>query len=432
MKRVALFITFILTLMAFDARSQETQADCIQNSRRKIEGRRVYAIGISENTETYEINEKLSNAESRAGENTRGIIDDLFLSYRGAFSRKTVSTVDMLIDAGINEVAELVRDHRKDWKEAVLKECSFRKSFKMNQEISDFYCKMSPSGAMDLSDIAFRGFSFRQQIRYNDPEAAPLEVFYAYFSLDTTEVGIDRMVHHSKFQVVLDSLRFNPYLCEIPNDSVVDPSQSIGFDFAKRKDLVIRLNTVLKSSWICENMNIIRDYPLGEFLVEAHIDPALLDPADSCFKYSIRNPSDSVKMQHIKCSGEAFMVPRSYIGLIDDVAYWGTGQYRLEMNLSENCSINDSYYLEEDPSGNGKKKWNRKAWKEEWRLIRRRRGFAQSHLSKALHQVTSQWSEGQWVTEIFTPGTTVLVSTGQEYLQEVRLNNTRSGDAKSK
>lgn len=432
MKRTTLFFTILLALITFDAWSQKIQEDQIQNSRRKIEGMRVYAIGISENTETYEINEKLSNAESRAGEKTRGIIDDLFLSYRGTFSKKAASMADLLIDAGINEVAELVKDHRKDWREAVSKECSFRKSFKMSQEISDFYCKMSSSGAMDLDDIAFRGFSFRQHIRNKDPEAAPLEVLYAHFSLDTSEVGISRMVHHSKFQVVLDSLRFNPYLCEIPNDSVVDPAQSIGFDFAKRKDLVINLNTVLKSSWICENMSIIRDYPLGEFLLEAYIDPALLDPADSCFKYSIRNPSDTIKLQRIKCYGEAFMVPRSYIGLIDDVAYWGTGQYRLEMDLSENCSINESYYIEEDSSGNGKVKWNRKAWKEEWKLIRKRRGFEHRHLSKVFHQVSAQWTEGQWVTEIFTPGTTVLVTTGQEYLQEVRLHNNQSGEVKSK
>jgi len=429
---MTVFFTILLALITFDVWSQEIHEERIQSIRRKIEGRRIYAIGISEDIDAYEINKKLSNVESRVGERTRGLTDDLFMSLRETFSQKSGSMADMLLDAGINEIAELVKDHRKDWKEAVIKECSFSKSFEMNQEISDFYSRMSPSGAMDLNDIAFRGFSFRQHIRYNDSKAAPLEVLYASFSIDTTEVGINRMVHHSKFQVVLDSLRFNPYLCEIPNDSVVNPSLSIGFDFAKRKDLVICLNTVLKSSWICENMSIIRDYPLGEFLLEAHIDPALLDPADSCFKYSIRNPSDSIKLHHIRCIGEAFMVPRSYIGLIDDVAYWGTGQYRLEMNLSESCSINDSYYHKEDSSGNGKGKWNRKAWKEEWKLIRKRRKFTQSHLSKALHQITSQWSEGQWVTEIFTPGATVIVTTGQEYLQEVRLNNNQSRTVRSK
>ena len=179
-------------------------------------------------------------------------------------------------------------------------------------------------------------------------------------------------------------------------------------------------------------MTIVNDYSLGDFHMEASIDPALLDPRDSCFKYSARNPSDSLKLSNIKCSGESFMVPRSYIGLIDDVAYWGTGQYHLEVSLSEKCSINESYYLDEEQSSDGKQKWNRKTWKREWKKIKKRRRFDQSHISRALHQVSSQWTEGQWVTEIFTPGTSVLVSTGEKYLKDAGGNAGAPAAAKGK
>lgn len=423
-------LLLMLMLVAISISAQNTGVT--GNARKKIDGRRVYVIGVSEDTQTYDINEKISNAEGSFARSERGLIDDLFFSYRGTFTNKAVSAADMLIDAGIMELAELVKDHRKDWAAAVRNECSFSERFSMNQEISDFYYNMSSEGAMDLNDIAFRGFSFRQYIRYNDETRSPLEVLYAHFSLDTTQNGINRMVHHSKFQVVLDSLRFNPYLCEIPNDSIKNPSHSIGFDFERRKDFRISLNTTLKSSWVCENMTIVKDFSLGEFCMEASIDPTLLDPRDSCFKYSARNPSDTLKVKNIRCSGESFLVPRSYIGLIDDVAYWGTGQYHLEVNLSESCSINESYYLDQEKSVDGKKKWNRKVWKKEWRVIKKRRRFDQSHISRALHQVSSQWTEGQWVTEIFTPGTSVLVSTGEKYLKDAGGNAGAPAAAKGK
>ena len=416
MKKILMMaLAFAAAMLALSAQNHGTDG---KNMRKKIAGHRVYEIGVSEDTDTYDINEKLSEVEGAFRGNSRGLIDDIFLSYRGAFTKKTVSAVDMVIDAGILEIAELVKDHRKDWAEAVSKECRFSRNFKMDQEISDFYHTMSPEGAMDLNDIAFRGFSFRQYIHYNDTSRAPLEVLYAHFSLDTTQTGINRMVHHSKFQVVLDSLRFNPYLSEIPNDSVIDPSKSLGFDFARRKDFRISLNTTIKSSWVCENMTIVKDCTLGEFSMDLSIAPEMLDPGDSCFRYSVRNPEDRRKLSNIRCSGESFMVPRSYIGLINDQPYWGTGQYHLEIALNERCSINEAYYLDAEKSVNGKKKWDRKLWKQEWRMIKKRKKFQQSHMGRALQNVTSQWSDGQWVTEIFTPGTSVLVTTGEKFLKD--------------
>ena len=113
----------MLMLMAISINAQDM--DRTGNIRKKIDGRRVYVIGVSEDTQTYDINEKISNAEGSFARSERGLIDDLFFSYRGTFTNKAVSAADMLIDAGIMELAELVRDHRKDWAAAVRNECSF-------------------------------------------------------------------------------------------------------------------------------------------------------------------------------------------------------------------------------------------------------------------------------------------------------------------
>ena len=148
MKRILLMM-LALTYVAAGVSAQSVESD----NRVKIEGCRVYEIGVSEDTETYDINEKLSDAESHVGKNTRGLVNDLFFSYRGALSKRAVSTVDMLIDASIVEIAELVRNHRKDWMEAVNKECSFSENFNMNQEISDFYYE-NPLKAISFRSIA--------------------------------------------------------------------------------------------------------------------------------------------------------------------------------------------------------------------------------------------------------------------------------------
>ena len=158
------------------------------------------------------------------------------------------------------------------------------------------------------------------------------------------------------------------------------------------------------------------------------LDPALIDPSDSCFKYSISNPADSLKREKIVCTGESFVVPRSYVGVLDGVAFWGTGQYSLEMSVSESCKINEKYYIDRSRSSDGKVKWNRKAWKKEWKQIRKRRNFEQTHIGKALTQVSSKWADGQWVTEIFSPGTTVMVSSGERLIKEFSLKEEPQGE----
>ena len=376
----------------------------------RTEGLRKYDIGVSESMDSQDMNEKLTRYQDEMASTNRLLVSDIFLSYRSSVAKKAGSIIDIIIDAGLNELTELVRDHRKDWQRTVEKENRFSLDLHMNNDIPDFYHKSSTSGALDLQNIAFNGFSCRQYIYRKNEE--PLEVFYAQFSLDTTETGLRRMVNHSKFEVILDSLMFNPFICDLPNDSIPDPDLRLGFDFERRKDLKVSLRTVVKSSWICENMTVVTDQPVGEFLMEVRIDPKHVN--DNCFTYSRTNPADSCKAGLIKCTGESFMIPRSYIGLIDNTAYWGTGQYHLDMILSESCRINEDYYR--TVTADGKVKWNRKAWKEEWKIICKREKIHQKQLNKAIQKITSSWKNGLWITEFVSPGTTVLVSNGKQFI----------------
>ena len=87
------------------------------------------------------------------------------------------------------------------------------------------------------------------------------------------------MLHHSKFEVYVDSLRFNPYLCDLPNDSLgLETDKRIGFSFARRKDLQFRVDATITSSWINQAMQVHNDVKIGEFHITASIDSTNLDP----------------------------------------------------------------------------------------------------------------------------------------------------------
>lgn len=378
---------------------------------------RVYTIGVKEVneslTDVYALN-RVIEEEAYQLQN-RPIGQMIFNTYRALASDKIASTMTTAVDMGISFIANSLKSHRGDWQKAVENECRFTKVLSMNEEISDFYMEPSEDGALALNGIAFRGFSCSQKIR-NGHDGQDSEVFNVEFQLDTTREGIRRMLQHSKFQMKIKSIRFNPYLCEIPNDSTSNREHRIPFDFNKRKDFTIRLNTVVKSSWVNEAILITKDQTLGEFMLEIRIDPEMMK--DSCFTYDCSIPEDSLKLKQISLTGESFMVPRSYIGKIDDTRLWGTGQYRLEMTLSESCRINEDAYMKTDRSG--RKKWDRKAWNEEWKVIKRREKEKKngSTWKQAVDKITMTWKNGQWFTEIVSPCTNLLIQEGVSFINE--------------
>ncbi|MCD8289963.1 MAG: hypothetical protein LUC91_00490 [Prevotella sp.] len=452
------------------------------------EGDRMFQIIVREDT-------SLTNTRGIKWEdnNRRLLTTDLFNLYRSTLAGKVTTASTGIISAGISFIYSKIASHRQDWMQAVQKECTYTKKLSMQTEIVDFYKQPSVKGAMDPADIVFDGFGCKQTIgdkssnsgntmqngmtASGNPQVGAAtrgisiessqkgatsnvakksgnsskDVFYVYCKLRTDSIGIKRITDHTKFEVVVDSISFNPYLCNLPNDSTAaSTGDHIDFDFAKRNNLTFTLTANITSSWMNEAIQVYRDVPLGEFKVTAKIDDKYIK--DSVFTYSSRLDKGTEKEKDISVSGDCFIIPRSYVGTLDGTAFtsaWGTGQYKIEMQVSESCSINRDYYMEKDEeqqagnllalngqqangqpsaeqaSNTGKKEtkkkkqkeeWNDK-WKEEWNIIKKRQK-SKSLWNNLYEVVKTEWTGQEWVTMIIEPALTTLATSGSNLIYE--------------
>lgn len=385
-----------------------------QPAPQRVEGRRHYNVFVNQTNDTVTLNRSLNgmrgNRSKLAG---RGILTDLIGGYMSLGTSSLLSATQNLIGMGVGYIKEAVRDKRPDWEKATLEECTFVKTLPMRTEILDFYAEPSALGALDPTNMKFSGFGCRQYITLTDSAGVPREeeVFYVSCRLRADDHGIARMLNHSKFEIEVDELRFNPWLCNLPNDSVApDPDTRIPFSFENRKDLKFNVLATIKSSWINEAIQVMRDVTLGEFLITADIAPEQLD-ADGVFRYSIDNPADTVKV--VGVTGDSFLVPRSFVGSADmstPQESWGTGQYKVEMRIAQTCRINEAYYTRGDGAH---RKWDKAKWGPEWKLQSRRRpraGFWQQFKQT----VIPTFSDDKWVTTIIEPFTTTLMKHGTQ------------------
>lgn len=386
-----------------------------------IEGQRKYYLDIKGDLDLTNLNEQIAQEQRSIASGDRLALSAFATSYTSMTSNKLIGTVSSFVDLGIQYLTSAVKSHRADWQQAVILESSFQKRINMPMNVPDFYKSTSTEGALDLTDINFGGFTCRQCITVND--TVQVKVMEAEFILDTTQTGIQRMLHHSKFQLKLKSLEFHPYLCEIPNDSINDMDLRVPLDFAKRKNFTVRVNTTIKSSWINEAIMITEDQSLGSFTLEFKIEKESLD-STGCFRYTMPdNPEDEAKelqLKKIMFSGESFMVPRSFIGVIDGRPYWGTGNYKIEVTLNESCLIDERYYTTIDKDG--KIHWDRSKWYPEWEKIKKREAYKRKMkqpLMQTWERVKTEWTGGKWVTEIVSPSTKILLNEGSTALNEL-------------
>ncbi len=445
------------------------------------QGERMFEIIVREDT-------SMTNTRGIKWEdnNRRLLTTDLYNLYRSTIAGKITTASTGIISAGINFIYNKIASHRQDWMQAVQKECTYTKQLSMQTEIVDFYKQPSTKGAMDPANIVFDGFGCRQTIGDNNSggiqgemsskgnaqggllsngdsqggaqrgmslEVKPQElkqanvsksdnvskdVFYIYCSLRTDSIGKQRITNHSKFEVVVDSIYFNPYICNLPNDSTAaSQGDHIYFDFAKRSNLTFNLTANVTSSWMNEAIQIYRDVPLGEFKITAKIDEK--DVVDSVFTYSRRLDKGTRKESNISVTGDCFIVPRSYVGTLDGTAFtsaWGTGQYKIDMQVSESCSINRDFYLEkqEEQQANKqtantenkgtkntkkqKEEWNDN-WKEEWNIIKKRQK-SKSLWDNFYEVVKTEWTGKEWVTMIIEPALTTFATSGANLIYETQ------------
>lgn len=356
----------------------------------------------------------------------RGLFGDLLMtSYGSAFVQKTVNASSNLVSISLSYVAQAFKSERNDWYKAARQQCTYSKVLSSETTINDFYALPSTRGAMDPENLKFEGFGCKNYIELKNSPGQGRDVFYVYCKMRRDSVGLQHIVNHSKFMVELDTLLFNPRYCNLPNDSSGDGTGR--FDFEKRKDLRLTLRAKIYSSWINQAVMVTNDQLLGEFTISAQIDPRHLN-SDSLFIYDRNNP-DFQRL--VSVDGDCFIVPRSFTGTTDAQNYqpaWGTGQYRVEMEVVETCSINDAYYQIRE-SGNGREvaeydgrpgrtKWDKKKWKTEWTAMKQRRRNA-SFWQNALQAVTTAYVGSNWLTTITDPFSTALYSYETTKLNEL-------------
>ena len=425
------FLTILLALTASLSLHAQTGG--------KQTAQRVYDIFVAPYTNANSVtanNEALRDQQetttSQDG-NTRSLVEALKLSFGNSLLTRLVSTTTSVTSLLISAA----QGGPEEWLQTAQQQCRFSKDLPGASEVSDFYALPSTKGALDPENIRFRGFGCRSYLEckgcskcINDQDPTRLcgtNVFYLWCSLRTDSLGIAAMVNHSKFLVQVDSFAFNPYKCELPNDSCTVDSLRIPFSFETRKDLTFSLGVRIFSSWVNEAILLTQDQQLGEFTITAQIDENQLNE-EGLFTYSARNPGDSIKQ--VSISGDCFLVPRSYTGTLDGKtqnAAWGTGEFRLEMTLSETCQVNtDHYYVQTEvlptdgsaatSQGKEEKKWDKNKWKPEWKKMQR--GQKNKFWSQAADAVQANIIGNNWVTTITDPFLTAISDSETEWLQK--------------
>lgn len=368
-----------------------------------VTGQRKYRLTVNEGNDSTisAFNRGLDSIRSNS--TNRNFITNLAALYKTTAAGQAVSLTSSLIDYGVNSIISATKSKRPEWEKAVRGECTFVRRLPMQLEILDFYQFPSLNGPLDPTGLNFNGFGCQQDIEYTDSNGNKRvePVFYVSCRVRTDEPGKARMLHHSKFEVEVDSLYFNYAICDLPNDSLgLDTDKRIDFSFKNRSDLKFIIDANITSSWINQALMVFNDQRLGSFRIIASIDPN--HTKNGIFSYSIKNKADSVK--DVRVSGDCFLVPRSYIGSSDMTNVqdsWGTGQYKVEMTVTESCRINENYYINDGD-------WDSSKWKPEWKKIKSRR-HTPPVWDRVWSVISSQYAGDKWITILVDPAKSAFI-----------------------
>lgn len=261
----------------------------------------------------------------------RGYLGDLADAGLGAAKGIASGYVTSFIDLGVNAVASLITRNSRlkaEWEETVAAENTWTSQIHTVSEVNDFYKETSFDGAMDPKGMRFDGIGC---LRTDGQDT----LFYLSCHIDRSKLY--RIVNHSKFELILDTLIVSPMHSNLPNTPL-----DIPFSFAERKNFNLAMNIKLTSSWMNEIVQLQKDQTLGEFTLNVPVDERMLD--DSGFLRYVRKRGETPAYAVV---GESFIVPRSYMGYRDkDGNYrnsWGTGEYNLSVTLKETCGVTDAY-----------------------------------------------------------------------------------------
>lgn len=324
---------------------------CLQGSAQQVEFKTfIYT--------SNDLGEEIARHSELVNREDRGYLGDLFNASKESLKGIASGYVTSFIDLGVNAIGSLLTRNarlKEEWEETVKAENIYKTKISTVSEINDFYKDASFEGAMDPKGMRFDGIGC---LRLEDNDT----VFYLSCHIDRSK--IDRIVKHSKFELVLDTLIVSPTHSNLPNTYLDLP-----YSFAERDNFTLSMNIKLISSWMNEIVQLQKNQELGAFVLNVPVDPEELD--EKGFLRYVRNRNEEPTY---KIVGESFIVPRSYMGYRDkDDNYkniWGTGEYKLEIELKETCDVTEQY-------------------RENWKKDRKRR--------KKLMEKESIWENG-WQT----------------------------------
>ena len=416
-KLLSIFI--MLTLVGITLTAKESKGT-ISDSKSDLPmtAQRKYKI-IVENErnvkKVQETNEKILALQETSRSNAqRGLLGELlWQGFSSAFKQKSVNATSNFVSLGLNYVTDALKSDREKWYQKALRQCHYNQKLSSETNIYDFYALPSTKSAMDPENLKFEGFGCKSYIEVGNTKEG-VGVFYIFCKMRRDSVGLRHIVNHSKFLIEIDSLLVNPRYCNLPNDST--GSADSRFSFQKRDNLNLELKVRLYSSWMNQATMIIDNQQLGEFTINVDVDKNKLDK-DGFFVYD-KNDDDFKNL--VSVDGDCYIVPRSYTGTTDGVNYqptWGTGQYQIEMEISEQCTIIDSYYqIRESGNGEkvsfsdatpGKKKWDKAKWKVEWKTMNaRRKGIP--FFKNVWNCIVSAYKGTSWIATFTDPAATAL------------------------
>ena len=264
-------------------------------------------------------------------EGSRGFFGDLYKAGKGAVGGIASGYITSFFDVGINAIGALITHNsrmKQQWEETVAAENKYSTNINTVSEINDFYKETSNSGCMDPNGMHFDGIGC---LRKENNDTA----FYISCHIDRSK--LDRIIRHSKFELVLDTVIISPVHSNLPNTTL-----DIPYSFNERKNFTLSMKISLTSSWINNIGQIQRDQELGKFCINIPVEENLLD--EKGYLRYVRNKGNPSKYQVV---GESFIVPRSFMGYRNrDNEYhdiWGTGEYKLTIELQETCDVTDEY-----------------------------------------------------------------------------------------
>ena len=139
-----------------------------------------------------------------------------------------------------------------------------------------------------------------------------------------------------------------------------------------------------------EIVQLHKDQELGEFNINIPVEQDMLDSKG--FLRYVRNAGDAPAY---KVVGESFIVPRSFMGYRDENDNyrnsWGTGEYKLSIELRETCDLTDNY---------------RKQWKEDRKRrksMQQKKDFFASSWQMISNQRWDELSQSWIITTLKAP-----------------------------